>query len=284
LRAFITEVWTMRVDSIGQVFFALVMVGLGVLGLVSGDFASVWQPVPKEIPGREILAYASAAVSLAGGMGLLWESTAAAGAQLLTVYLLLWLLVLRIPAVFVAPLREVSWSGCGENAIILAGSLILVGRFANRPGRQNPCLALAEYGSRSAGLLFGLALIPCGLAHLVYSKDTAALVPNWLPWHLGWAYSTGGAYLLAGVSIVVKRQAALAATLTAAMMAVFTATIWIPTVAGSPRDRFGWTALLISLAITAGAWLVAESFRRTPASHTNGAESQSGLPTSPAEY
>jgi len=42
----------MRVDSIGQVFFALVMVGLGVLGLVSGDFASVWQPVPKEIPGE----------------------------------------------------------------------------------------------------------------------------------------------------------------------------------------------------------------------------------------
>jgi uncharacterized membrane protein len=251
----------MRVDTIGQGFFALVMVGLGVLGLVSGDFASVWQPVPKEIPGREILAYVSAAVSLAGGVGLLWKSTAATGARLLTVYLLLWLLVLRIPAVFTAPLREVSWSGCGENAMILAGSLILMGRFANRPGRQNTSLALAERGSRIAGMLFGLALIPCGLAHLVYSKDTAALVPNWLPWHLGWAYSTGVAYLLAGVSIVVKRHAALAATLTAGMTAVFTATIWIPAAVESPGDRFNWTALLISSAITAGAWLVAESFR-----------------------
>lgn len=96
----------------------------------------------------------------------------------------------------------------------------------------------------------------------MYLKATADLVPGWLPWHAGWAVLTGGAYLVAGFSIVAGKLARLAATLTAAMTVVFTATIWVPAVSASPQNGFRWTALFISSAITAGAWVMAESFRR----------------------
>jgi uncharacterized membrane protein len=255
----------MRVGSIGQVFFALVMVGLGVLGLVSGAFASVWQPVPKEIPGREILAYASAAVSLAGGMGLLWESTAAAGARLLTVYLLLWLLVLRMPAVFAAPLREVSWSGCGESAVLLAGSFALHAALAPSSGARFAVLTGVR-GMTAAQYLFGFALVPCGLAHFAYAQATAELVPRWLPGHLFWAYATGTAYIVAAAAILFRHKAHEASNYAALMMSAFTVVVWAPRVAKDPAQRFVWTALLISSALSASAWVVADSFRRMPES------------------
>jgi hypothetical protein len=36
--------------------FAIGMVGLGILALIYGDFALVWQPVAPWIPGRTVLA------------------------------------------------------------------------------------------------------------------------------------------------------------------------------------------------------------------------------------
>ncbi len=37
-------------------FFAAGLIGLGVLALIYGDFALVWQPVPAGLPGRTALA------------------------------------------------------------------------------------------------------------------------------------------------------------------------------------------------------------------------------------
>jgi hypothetical protein len=42
--------------------FAVGMIGLGILALVYGDFAMVWQPVASWIPGRSALAYGSGLV------------------------------------------------------------------------------------------------------------------------------------------------------------------------------------------------------------------------------
>jgi len=56
--------------------FAVGMIGLGILALVYGDFALVWQPVAPWIPGRTVLAYASGVIMLFGRVGLLLRATA----------------------------------------------------------------------------------------------------------------------------------------------------------------------------------------------------------------
>ena len=62
--------------------FAVGMIGLGILALVFGDFALVWQPVAPWIPGRTVLAYASGLIMLFGGVGLLLRAMGAGGPYL----------------------------------------------------------------------------------------------------------------------------------------------------------------------------------------------------------
>jgi uncharacterized membrane protein len=70
-----------RIASPGQAFFAAAMIWLGAMGLGKGTFVPVWEPVPEWVPAREALAYLCAFISLASGIGLLWQRTAAVAAR-----------------------------------------------------------------------------------------------------------------------------------------------------------------------------------------------------------
>lgn len=136
----------MRIIGLGQVVFAIAITGLGVLSLATGHFASVWQPVPLWLPWREYFAYGNGLLMCAAGVGLLAGRTALLASFTLTVYLLVWLVVLHIPLVVAAPLKEFTWGGCAENATLVAGGWILYASLAVQGDRLHLKFITGELG------------------------------------------------------------------------------------------------------------------------------------------
>ena len=58
--------------------------------------------------------------------------------------------------------------------------------------------------------------------------------------------------------------ARLAAALSAFEIGMFLLLVWVPIVAIGSKDAFPWGETVVSAALTAGAWVVADSYRGMP--------------------
>ncbi len=235
------------VAGLGRHVFGLAALALGVLGLASGDFASTWQPVPDDLPVRVTLAYAAALMFVLSGAALQSRRTARFGAIgagiLYAIFSLLWARrVIGFPSILG------TWLGFAEESALLIGAV-----FVYASVRHQPRLAQA---SRFA---FGVCLLVFGAAHLVYVKETAALVPAWLPPGTKfWALATGAAHIAAGLALLSGIRALLAARLLTAMFVGFGLLVWLPKLFGHP-DHMDWGGNAVNLALIGAAWVIADS-------------------------
>jgi uncharacterized membrane protein len=261
LHAMGTTTSAARIRSPAHAFFAVTMIAIGIVGLTKGAFTPTWSGVPQGFPARVALAYLCACVCLASGLGLLWHRTAAIASRILLGSFLVWMVLFRVPGIIRTPVATDPWWAAGDTAVMAAAAWVLYVWIAGAGDRGRLRFATGENGLRIAHVLFGLGLIPFGVAHFTYFQHTVNMVPGWLPWHVGVASATGGAFIVAGAAVIVGAYARLAAALVTLQLALFTLLVWVRVIVAhpSPSDR---AEFISSWVLTAAAWVVADSYRR----------------------
>ena len=254
------QVGPIRVAGAGHAAFSAAMITVGVLGLVKRDFAPIWPPVPEAVPARPVLIDLAGVIPLACGIGLIVQRAAAAAARVLFAFFVLWFLLLRVPLLAVSLTVDVWWASC-QTAVMVAASWVLFVWLAGARDGNRRGFPAGDQGVRVARALYGLALIPFGLAHFMYLQATVDLVPGWLPGHVAWAYFTGCTFIVAGAAILFRLYARLAVALSALQMGMFALLVWIPRVVAGTLNAFQWGEFVTTLALTAAGWVMADSFR-----------------------
>jgi len=235
-----------------RIAFGLTLVGIGVIGLVSGTFAPNWNPVPEAAPARALLAWLTTLVALGCGAGLLVRRTAAWAALVLTIFLVLWTAAFKFPYIVRGPLVEGSYQSNGENWVLIAAAWVLYAELASTRKFLS-----SDLGRRIAWLLYGLALIAFGLSHVFYLELTAPLVPAWLPGPVFWAYATGAIYTICGLAIATGLAPRLGALGATANITLITLLVWGPMVAAGGLTATHWQETVVSCALMTASWVLA---------------------------
>lgn len=233
-------------NDLGRHVYGLAAIALGVIGLKWGDFASVWQPVQDDLPGRATLALVAAGVFLLAGLAMQVRSAARYGAIAVTIlyaiFAALWLKrVIGFPSLFA------TYLGVAEQSAMAIGGLVIA-------------FASSARTTMILRILFGVCLVVFGGAHFIYVKETAAMTPAWLPSSQTiWAYITGAGHVAAGLALISGILAPLAARLVTLMFVAFGAFVWAQQLLANPGDHVTWGGNAINLALIGAAWVVGDA-------------------------
>ena len=239
-------------SNLGLYLYAGAAIFLGLLGLVSGDFAASWQNIDPGVPLRVPLAYLTALLELAGGIALLIPRTARLGALTLTtlysVFTLLWASKAFVNLGNYDPIGNVF-----EEFSLVAAGLVLCAIFS-------PASSSLSRRRHFFVLLFALCPISFGIVHIIDMPGLLGWIPAWLPpSRMFWAYATTLGFFAAAVAILTGIMAPLAARLLTAEIVIFEFLVWIPNLRAAPGNHFNWSGNAISIAIAGSAWVVSDA-------------------------
>jgi uncharacterized membrane protein len=259
----------MRISGIGHVLFGVSVAGVAILSLVYGNFAPEVEPMPAVLPWPALWPYVLGAILLAASAGLLLARTALASAIVIGVYESFWALS-RAHPIFSKPLDVGSWYGFWEAMGPLMGAWILYALMRRTYGTPAVTVMTGDGALRVARILFGAACVVYGAAHFAYAAYTAKMVPAWLPSRTGIVYLTGACHAAAGFGLLLGILPRLAATLEAAMIALFGVLVWFPSFFAHPVPDWAstmqnrWSETFVNFLLAAAAWIVATSLRSAP--------------------
>jgi uncharacterized membrane protein YphA (DoxX/SURF4 family) len=206
---------------------------LGVMGLISGDFATDWQRVPPNTLLREPLAYLTAFFEIGAGIAIYWRRSARLGALLLinlyAIFTVLWIIqAVKVPWVYDG------WGNVFEELSLVIGGLAAYA-------------ALAPPDSAWAGRvgvisrIFAVCPISFGIVHLLNLAVVAQWTPGWIPpGQMFWAIATAVFFFLAAASILLGIASHVAAALLTAQILGFEILVWLPKAIETPRSHFAW--------------------------------------------
>ena len=255
-----------KIIAKGQLLFGIAMAAFGVEDFICARLGLVVRGSVPWYPTNPLLACIDGVVFLVAGFSIAANVRARLSAIVLGLLFLLCVLLVEVPLIIAAPrdlsIRSVFFEGLafGAAALILAG-ILPSGRSAlRRNSVLDKLIASGPY-------LFGVSSLVFGIDHFLILGFIVSLVPAWMHAGLFWAYLTGGAFVAAGISILIKRMDALAGTLLGTMFLLWFLLLHAPRVVSALRSHAAgapdeWSSAFIALGMCGGSWICAWNARQ----------------------
>ena len=228
-----------KIMPVGRLFFAI---PLAVFGSEHFTFtANVAALVPRWIPAHTFwvylvgLAFLGAALSIAV---LVKERLARLAAALVGMTLLIFVLVMDLPAVVANPGNRFFWALALRQLAFSGGALAFAmcpwsmrSTRSTRPTQSSPTLRTAAQAWSAIPRFFvGAASLFYGVEHLLHPEFVPGvplqkLTPDWIPGRIFLSYFVGVILILAGVCLLVNKKARTAAT--ALGLTILLTVLWI---------------------------------------------------------
>jgi uncharacterized membrane protein len=239
----------MKLIQAGRYCFALALLAFGVQHFVFARYATGLGP--PWIPGHTLRACLMGAVLVLTGLAIVSRKKDRCAAIVLGVVLLVFSLFAYLPRLFANLHDPGPWTSGAEILALSGAAWALAGSIASG----------ASLMTRLGRSLFALTLTVFGIQHLIYGPFVATLIPSWIPARLFFAYAVGIAFIAATLSILSGIKARLAATLLGIMFFTWVFILHLPRVVAHSTNGNEWTSLLVALAMSGGAWIVAGAVR-----------------------
>jgi hypothetical protein len=243
----------MKTASYGRIVFGAAAVWFGVIALMWHD-ADTWQNLHVfwSLPFGTIIGGCLMAALITGGIGIQYPRTARLSAVVLVIVYLCFSLAC-IPGIIAA---ENIYDRFGGSFFLFFS--LLCGAIALYAATEANAARAVVFG-RLARLGLGVCAISFTLGQALLLRDTASLVPKWIPPNqMFWAILTTVAFGLAAIAILINRQARLAIRLMTLMLALFGVMVWVPRLIAHPKAHFNWSECVLTFLITGAAWVVAD--------------------------
>jgi len=243
----------MKTGLYARIVFGAAAVLFGVIALMWHD-ADTWQNLQHiwSLPFGTVIGGCLMAAQIAGGIGVVYLRTARLASVVLCVVYLCFSLAC-VPDIVAATNIYDRYGG----SLFLFFALFC-GAIALHAATETDA-AKAVLFSQVARLGLGVCAISFTLGQALLLRDTAHLVPKWIPpSQMFWAILTTIAFALAAIAILINRPARLAMRLMTLMLAVFGVLVWVPHLVTHPQLHFNWSECVLTFLVTGATWMVSE--------------------------
>ena len=230
------------IPRLGRHLFGVAAIAFGIITLAWHTYNDWHLPA--------YIAYVAGAAQILGGVAIQFRAAAKAGSAVLAAIYLFFALHC-LPAIIAAPRVYNSWGNFFEQLALFSGPAIVF--LSKAPSFSTKTqLGIGRF-------LLALCSSSFALEQAFYLRNTASLVPKWLPpSQTFWAIATTVFFALAALALLVNQKSLLTARLLTLMLLLFGLLVWLPLLLSDPHSHANWSETIETFAIAGSACILAD--------------------------
>jgi uncharacterized membrane protein len=223
----------------GKWLYASAFAIFGIQHFMYADFVATL--VPAWMPWHLFLAYLTGTAFIAAALSIIINKYVKLSCTLLSLLLALFVLLLHIPNLSSHPQNAKSWTRALQDVVIMGTALMLTGNLR--------LFAAGKY-------LYAVPMVILGAQHFAHTSFVTAKVPAYFPAIAAYDYIIGFVIIVAALGIITNRYLGVPAAVLGLLLLFFVILYHMPLLMANIYSGQQWTAAMLDVAITGGAFIV----------------------------